>query len=149
MPSPIFSFIIFFNFIFRRQVCMYAVHTISFQTFFVWALLLIVHTSNSSPFFYKCFSFYTSFLFFSFIYRKRSAFLQPFLFHHSLSSLLFSLSLVSLHIHRHSNLPLSSFPISNYYTYLYPRNSVINIKFICIAFINFILIFIIVIFFTS
>ena len=27
----------------------YEVHTISFQTFFVWALLLIVHTWNSSP----------------------------------------------------------------------------------------------------
>ena len=27
----------------------YKVHTISFQTFFVWALLLIVHTGNSSP----------------------------------------------------------------------------------------------------
>ena len=27
----------------------YKVHTISFQTFFVWALLLIVHTWNSSP----------------------------------------------------------------------------------------------------
>ena len=27
----------------------YDVHTISFQTFFVWALLLIVHTWNSSP----------------------------------------------------------------------------------------------------
>ena len=28
----------------------YEVHTISFQTFFVWAFLLIVHTWNSSPF---------------------------------------------------------------------------------------------------
>ena len=28
---------------------MYEEHTISFQTFFVWALLLIVHTWNSSP----------------------------------------------------------------------------------------------------
>ena len=28
----------------------YEVHTISFQTFFVWALLLIVHAWNSSPF---------------------------------------------------------------------------------------------------
>ena len=28
---------------------MYEVHTISFQTFFVWALLLIGHTWNSSP----------------------------------------------------------------------------------------------------
>ena len=27
----------------------YKVHTISFQTFFVWALLLTVHTWNSSP----------------------------------------------------------------------------------------------------
>ena len=27
----------------------YEVHTVSFQTFFVWALLLIVHTWNSSP----------------------------------------------------------------------------------------------------
>ena len=27
----------------------YKEHTISFQTFFVWALLLIVHTWNSSP----------------------------------------------------------------------------------------------------
>ena len=27
----------------------YEVHTISFQTFFVWPLLLIVHTWNSSP----------------------------------------------------------------------------------------------------
>ena len=27
----------------------YEVHTISFRTFFVWALLLIVHTWNSSP----------------------------------------------------------------------------------------------------
>ena len=27
----------------------YEVHTISFQTFFVWELLLIVHTWNSSP----------------------------------------------------------------------------------------------------
>ena len=27
----------------------YEVHTISFQTFFVWALLLIVHTWNASP----------------------------------------------------------------------------------------------------
>ena len=27
----------------------YEVHTISFQTFFVWALLLIVHTRNSNP----------------------------------------------------------------------------------------------------
>ena len=27
----------------------YEVHTISFQTFFVWALLLLVHTWNSSP----------------------------------------------------------------------------------------------------
>ena len=32
----------------RLQV-KYEVHTISFQTFFVWALLLIVHTWNSSP----------------------------------------------------------------------------------------------------
>ena len=30
-------------------VCVYEVHTIFFQTFFVWALLLIVHTWNSSP----------------------------------------------------------------------------------------------------
>ena len=28
----------------------YEVHAISFQTFFIWALLLIVHTWNSSPF---------------------------------------------------------------------------------------------------
>ena len=28
---------------------LYEVHTISFQTFFIWALLLIVHTWNSSP----------------------------------------------------------------------------------------------------
>ena len=28
----------------------YEVHTISFQTFFVWALLLIVHTWNTCPF---------------------------------------------------------------------------------------------------
>ena len=27
----------------------YEVHTVSFQTFFVWVLLLIVHTWNSSP----------------------------------------------------------------------------------------------------
>ena len=27
----------------------YEVHTISFQTFFVWAILLTVHTRNSSP----------------------------------------------------------------------------------------------------
>ena len=27
----------------------YEVHAISFQTFFVWALLLVVHTWNSSP----------------------------------------------------------------------------------------------------
>ena len=31
------------------KICTYEVHTISFQTFFVWALLLIVHTWNSSP----------------------------------------------------------------------------------------------------
>ena len=30
-------------------VCIYNVHTISFQTFFVWTLLLIVHAWNSSP----------------------------------------------------------------------------------------------------
>ena len=34
-----------FNFVF----ILYAVPSISFQTFFVWALLLIVHTWNSSP----------------------------------------------------------------------------------------------------
>ena len=28
----------------------YEMHTVSFQTFFVWALLLIIHTWNSSPF---------------------------------------------------------------------------------------------------
>ena len=32
-----------------KQVIKYEVHTISFQTFFVWALLLIVYTWNSSP----------------------------------------------------------------------------------------------------
>ena len=31
------------------HLCIYEVYTISFQTFFVWALLLIVHTWNSSP----------------------------------------------------------------------------------------------------
>ena len=30
-------------------IYIYEVHTISFQTFFIWALLLIVHTWNSSP----------------------------------------------------------------------------------------------------
>ncbi len=30
-------------------ICVCEVHTISFQTFFVWALLLIVHIWNSSP----------------------------------------------------------------------------------------------------
>ena len=30
-------------------ICIYEAHRISFQTFFVWALLLIVHTWNSSP----------------------------------------------------------------------------------------------------
>ena len=30
-------------------IYIYMEHTISFQTFFVWALLLIVHTWNSSP----------------------------------------------------------------------------------------------------
>ena len=30
-------------------LCMYKAHKISFQTFFVWALLLIVHIWNSSP----------------------------------------------------------------------------------------------------
>ena len=30
-----------------KRIC--EVHTINFQTFFVWALLLIVHTWNSSP----------------------------------------------------------------------------------------------------
>ena len=34
MPNPLYT---------------YEVHTISFQAFFVWALLLIVHTCNSSP----------------------------------------------------------------------------------------------------
>ena len=34
MPNPLYT---------------YEVHTISFQTFFVWALLLIVHTWSSSP----------------------------------------------------------------------------------------------------
>ena len=38
--------------------------------------------------------------------------------------------------------------ISNHYAYLYPYNSIINIHFICITFINF-MIFIIVTFFTS
>ena len=33
-----------------KNVNMYVGHTISFQTFFVWALLLIVRTWNSSPF---------------------------------------------------------------------------------------------------
>ena len=33
----------------RGHIYIYDVHTISFQTFFVWALLLIVHTWNSSP----------------------------------------------------------------------------------------------------
>ena len=33
---------------FERKLRNYEVHTISFQTFFVWALLLIVHTWNSS-----------------------------------------------------------------------------------------------------
>ena len=32
----------------RRKITIYEVHMISFQTFFVWALLLIVHTWNSS-----------------------------------------------------------------------------------------------------
>ena len=31
-------------------IYIYEVHTISFQTFFVWALLLVVHSWNSSPF---------------------------------------------------------------------------------------------------
>ena len=31
------------------SIYIYQVHTISFQTFFVWTLLLIVHTWNSSP----------------------------------------------------------------------------------------------------
>ena len=30
-------------------IYIYEEYTISFQTFFVWALLLIVHTRNSSP----------------------------------------------------------------------------------------------------
>ena len=30
-------------------IYVYVVHTISFQTFFLWALLLIVHTWNSCP----------------------------------------------------------------------------------------------------
>ena len=33
----------------KKQQTTYEVHTISFQTFFVWALLLIVHTWNFSP----------------------------------------------------------------------------------------------------
>ena len=33
----------------KTDVIIYEVHTISLQTFFVWALLLIVHTWNSSP----------------------------------------------------------------------------------------------------
>ena len=32
-----------------KEVCCYEVPSISFHTFFVWALLLIVHTWNSSP----------------------------------------------------------------------------------------------------
>ena len=37
------------NIIGKMKDSKYEVHTISFQTFFVWALLLIVHTWNSSP----------------------------------------------------------------------------------------------------
>ena len=33
----------------NKGLVWYEVHTISFQTFFVWPLLLIVHTWNSSP----------------------------------------------------------------------------------------------------
>ena len=33
----------------KIYIYIYKVHMISFQTFFVWALLLIVHTWNSSP----------------------------------------------------------------------------------------------------
>ena len=33
----------------HTYIFIYEVHTISFQTFFIWALLLIVHTWNSSP----------------------------------------------------------------------------------------------------
>ena len=40
------SFAIFLHFLFCG---MYEDHQISFQIFFVWALLLIVHTGNSSP----------------------------------------------------------------------------------------------------
>ena len=44
---------VFFLFLFVKGFhCggLYEVHTVSSQTFFVWALLLIVHTWNSSPF---------------------------------------------------------------------------------------------------
>ena len=34
---------------YQKTLVIYEVHTISFQTFFVWALLLIVHTWISSP----------------------------------------------------------------------------------------------------
>ena len=37
------------NFKFEFVVIIYEAHQISFQTFFVWALLLILHTWNSSP----------------------------------------------------------------------------------------------------
>ena len=35
--------------VFRALSTLHEVHTISFQTFFVWALLLIVHAWNNSP----------------------------------------------------------------------------------------------------
>ena len=97
-------------------------------------------------------SFHTSLLLFSFIHHKLSAFLHLFSF--IILSFLFPLSLVSLHLHHHSNplFALRLFPlhtISNHYTYFYPHNFVINIHFIRITLINFILIFIIIIFFTS
>ena len=34
---------------FKISQCIYEVHTISFQTFFVWAILFILHTKKSSP----------------------------------------------------------------------------------------------------
>ena len=46
MPNP-YTYNI--NIWFLNTFDRYEVHTISFQTFFVWALLLIVHTWNSSP----------------------------------------------------------------------------------------------------
>ena len=105
--------------------------------------------------FYNYFSFFLYFFSFLFIYPSGTVCVSShLLFHHSVSShpFFFALSLVSQHLHHNSNPLFASrlfllLPISNHYTYIYPRNSVVNIHFICIASINFILIFIIVIFF--